>query len=80
MIVINTRRVSEPFVVTAIGNKTYLESAITIKGGYIDKTKAAGKTIEYKVLDNVNVPAYNMENGKQLQFEYAKINESKGEE
>ncbi len=80
LIVINTRRISEPFVVTAIGNKTYLESAITIKGGYIDKTKAAGKTIEYKVLDSVSVPAYNMENGKQLQFDYAKINESKGEE
>lgn len=33
---INLERVTEPFVVKAIGDTKYLESALSVKGGYID--------------------------------------------
>ena len=36
-ILINGNRIPAPFTVKAIGDKKYLESAITIKGGYIDE-------------------------------------------
>ena len=39
-IIINGQRLVEPFVIKAIGDKKYLESSITIKGGYIDTMKA----------------------------------------
>ena len=35
-ILINGNRIPAPFTVKAIGNKKYLESAITIKGGFVD--------------------------------------------
>lgn len=57
-ICINTRRIPSPFIVRAIGNKKYLESAITIKGGYIDEMNSHDKTVSYTVEDNIEVPAY----------------------
>ena len=69
-ILINGNRIPSPFIVKAIGNKKYLESAITIKGGYLDEMNVNEKTVSYTVEDNVEVPAYN---GK-VSFEYAEIN------
>ena len=69
-ILINENRIPSPFIVKAIGNKKYLESAITIKGGYIDEMKVNEKTVSYQVEDEVEIPAYN---GK-ISFEYAEIN------
>ena len=69
-ILINGNRVPSPFIVKAIGNKKYLESAITIKGGYLDEMIVNEKTISYTVEDEIEVPAYN---GK-LSFDYAEIN------
>lgn len=69
-ILINGNRIPSPFIVKAIGDKKYLESAITIKGGYIDEMKSNEKTISYVVEDNVEIPAYK---GK-IEFEYAEIN------
>ena len=40
LISINERKITAPFTVKAIGDKKYLESAITIKGGYVDEIKA----------------------------------------
>ena len=57
-ILINTQRVTSPYVVKAIGDKKYFESALTIKGGYIDEITGSGKDIEYNVQDNIVVPAY----------------------
>lgn len=69
-ILINGNRVPSPFIVKAIGNKKYLESAITIKGGYLDEMIVNEKTISYTVEDEIEVPAYD---GK-LSFDYAEIN------
>ena len=69
-ILINQNRVPSPFIVKAIGNKKYLESAITIKGGYMDEMQVNEKTVNYKVEDEIEIPAYN---GK-ISFEYAEIN------
>lgn len=70
IILVNTKRVSGPYIVKAIGDKKYFESALTIKGGYIDEVKASGRDIEYKVEDNIVIPAYDGE----LTFKYAKEN------
>lgn len=69
-ILINGNRIPSPFIVKAIGNKKYLESAITIKGGYLDEMKVNEKTVSYTVEDNIEIPAYS---GK-VSFEYAEIN------
>ena len=69
-ILVNTKKVSGPYIVKAIGDKKYFESALTIKGGYIDEVKASGRDIEYKVEDNIVIPAYDGE----LTFKYAKEN------
>ena len=69
-ILINGNRIPSPFVVKAIGNKKYLESAITIKGGYLDEMKVNEKTISYRVENEIEIPAYH---GK-ISFEYAEIN------
>ena len=68
IILVNTRRISGPYVVKAIGDKKYLESAITIKGGYVDEINANGKMISYEVQDNILVPKYS----GNISFEYAK--------
>ena len=58
IIVVNTKRIAGPYVVKAIGDKKYFESALTIKGGYIDEITGSVKDIEYNVQDNIVVPAY----------------------
>lgn len=69
-ILINGNRIPAPFTVKAIGNKKYLESAIIIKGGYIDEMKVNEKTVSYTVEDEIEIPAYS---GK-IKFEYAEPN------
>ncbi|MBR3696787.1 MAG: DUF881 domain-containing protein [Clostridia bacterium] len=68
-ILINGNRIPSPFIVKAIGNKKYLESAITVKGGYLDEMKVNEKTISYSIEDNIEIPAYN----SKISFEYAEI-------
>lgn len=70
-ILINGNRIPSPFVVKAIGDKKYLESAITIKGGYIDEMKVNEKVVNYVVKDSIEVPAYSA----RINFEYAEVNE-----
>ena len=76
LININERKTTAPFTVKAIGDKKYFESALSIKGGYIDLMVAEGIDVTYTVEDNVIVPAYE---GEQI-FEYAKENVEKNKE
>lgn len=76
LISINERKITAPFTVKAIGDKKYFESALSIKGGYIDLMGAEGIDVTYTVEDNVIVPAYE---GEQ-KFEYAKENVEKNKE
>lgn len=71
ILLVNTTRVSNPYVVKAIGNKKYLESAITIKGGFVDETEAYNKSIEYVLEDRIEIPKYQ----GNMELEYSKISE-----
>ena len=68
IVTINERKVAGLFTVKAIGDKKYFESALSIKGGYMDLMKAAEIDVTYTVEDNIVVPAFE---GEQ-KFEYAK--------
>lgn len=60
ILLVNTRSISGPYVIKAIGDKKKLESSLIIKGGYVDRKKITEeKNIEVKVEDNVVIPAYN---------------------
>ena len=72
IVVIKGKRIAGPYKVKAIGDKKYFESALTIKGGYIDEIKAAGKDIAYVVEDNIIVPAYDGEQTLEHSKEYIK--------
>ncbi len=61
IILVNGNRISGPYVVKAIGDMKYLESAITIKGGYLDEIKANEKTIHYVVEENIRINQYQRE-------------------
>ena len=67
-IFVNEKKIAGPYVVKAIGDKKYLESALTIKGGFIDLIKNEEKTIDYSTEDNVVVIAYD----KRPNLKYAK--------
>ena len=71
IILVNTRRISGPYIVKAIGDKKYLESAITIKGGYYDEINNNEKTIRYDISDDIVIPKYE----GTIQFSNAKIHE-----
>lgn len=58
IILVNGRRISAPYIIKAIGDKKYLESAITIKGGYVDLLKVDEKTINYTVEDDITINKY----------------------
>jgi uncharacterized protein YlxW (UPF0749 family) len=64
---IGIARVSSPYVVKAIGNKKYLESAISIKYGFLDTMESEGKSVDYSVDDNVTVFKYE----GSLEYKYA---------
>ena len=54
-VIVNGKRVVAPFTIKAIGDKKYLESEISIKGGYIDEIKAKEITINYSVEDKLTI-------------------------
>lgn len=70
IVLVNTRKISGPYVIKAIGDKKYFESALNIKGGYIDSIVVNGKGVEYKLDDNITIPAY--EEKEKLEMQYAK--------
>lgn len=71
-ITINGEYIVAPYTIKAIGNTTYLESAVAQKNyGYIDTQIAEGKQVTLERITNVTIPAYN----KSLDFEYVKEEE-----
>lgn len=57
-VIVNGKRVVAPFTVKAIGDKKYLESAISIKGGYVDEIKAKEVAINYSVDNNILIKKF----------------------
>lgn len=71
IILVNTRKISGPYTIKAIGDKKAMEAVLVIKGGYVDRLKIVdGKGIEIKQEDNIVVPAYT----KDQKVEYMKEN------
>lgn len=71
-ILVNEERVVSPYIVKAIGDQTYLSSALSLKtSGFIDSYKKLGKTVEMSKERNIYIEIYN--NDKNLmKFRYAK--------
>ena len=57
-IIVNGKRIVAPYEIKAIGDKKYLESAISIKGGYVDEIKAKEIAINYSIEDNITIPKF----------------------
>lgn len=74
-IFVNDKKIAGPYVVKAIGDKKYLESALTIKGGYIDLLENEEKTVSYKVDDNIVVIAYDKRPSLKYAKEYSEVKE-----
>ena len=59
-IVINSQRITSPYTVKAIGNKTYLQSALSVKNvGFIDEyINIHNKSIKLETKDNIKILKY----------------------
>lgn len=55
---VNSERIMSPYIIKAIGNQTYLESALFGKGGYIDELKGAGHEAEIEKSKRVKINKY----------------------
>jgi len=60
-IVIGGERVVSPYTIKAIGNQTYLESALITKNGFVDTLKASEKQVTIEKSKNVTINKYNGE-------------------
>lgn len=69
LIVIDSQRMTSPYVIKAIGNQTYLESELTLKTyGYMDFViKLENKTGIIERNDNIVIQKYD----KEMTFQYA---------
>lgn len=59
LILVNKERISSPYTVKAIGDLTYLQSALSIKKGYLDKYQSQGYTISMVANNEVLISKYN---------------------
>lgn len=58
---INGQRILVPYVIKAIGNQTYLESALIGNGGYVDELKKIGHDVSMEKVNRVKINKYNDE-------------------
>lgn len=58
---INSNVLEFPYVVKAIGDKTYLKSALTIKNGYVDLKEKEGYKISLQEKNNIKINKYSGE-------------------
>ena len=57
-IMVNEKRISSPYTIKAIGDKTYLKSALTIKNGYVDLKEKEGYDISIQEKTNIKINKY----------------------
>lgn len=55
---VNGNRILSPYIIKAIGNQTYLESAILGKGGHVDALKELGHEISIDKAKKVKIDKY----------------------
>jgi len=68
-IVVNKNKISSPFTIKVIGDRTYLKSAITIKNGYVDLKEKEGYTISVQEKTNIKINKYS----KNVNLKYIEI-------
>ncbi len=56
---VNGQRILAPYVIKAIGNQVYLESALLGNGGYVDELKKLGHDVAIEKIDNIKILKYN---------------------
>ncbi len=57
-IMVNSSRLTSPYTIKVIGDKTYLKSAITIKNGYVDLKEKDGYKISIQEKSNIKINKY----------------------
>ena len=70
IIKINSKNISSPFVIKAIGDKTYLKSALTIKNGYYDVKTKNGYEIKVVEENEIEIHKYS----KTVNLKYIELN------
>ena len=65
---VNGQRILAPYVIKAVGNKSYLESALLGLGGYAEQLKNIGHDVKITKLDKVLIKKYNSE----INYKYIK--------
>lgn len=60
-ILVNSNKISSPYVITAIGDQAYLKSALNIKNGYVDTRQKEGYSISVEEKSNIQIKAYSKE-------------------
>lgn len=55
---VNSENISSPYVIKAIGDKTHLKSALTIKNGYFDLLQKEGYNIKIEEKNNIKINKY----------------------
>ena len=72
VILVNLERVSSPYVIKAIGNPKYLESALNTKTiGFMDQMSLYGKSAILERQNNIKINPYN----KKIEVQYMKVKE-----
>ena len=67
---VNSKNISSPYVIKAIGDKTYLKSALTIKNGYYDLKEKNGYDIKIEEKNNIKINKYS----KSVELKYIELN------
>jgi len=57
-IIVNSNRITSPYTIKVIGDKTYLKSALTIKNGYVDLKEKDGYDISIQEKSNIKINKY----------------------
>ena len=60
-ILVNSNKISSPYIITAIGDEGYLKSALNIKNGYVDMKQKEGYHIEVQERKNIKINPYSKE-------------------
>ena len=70
IIKVNSKNISSPYEIKAIGDETYLKSALTIKNGYYDVKTKNGYEIKVIEEKNIKINKYS----KSLNLKYIELN------
>lgn len=57
-ILVNSNKIAAPFIITAVGDASNLESGLSLKGGYMETLKVYGIQSTIKAGEDLLVPAY----------------------